>query len=301
MIRENSYKYENDGLFKQKILPKIILVICVAIILTTIIYYIFPVGSHWAEIFRPASLRLLRGGNPYVGLNFFNPPWALLPLLPMAVLPERLGNAFLGSITIISFGYIAIKMGAKPITLALFLTLPLTLYNVIQVNIDWLVAWGFLLPPQIGLFFILLKPQMGVFLAFYWFIDCWKTGGIKLVIKVFSPVAVSFLLSFIFYGNYFQKGTVIFEGQYNTTLWPTSISIGLVILFLAFRLKKPGLAISSAPLLSPYVQPYSIPLAIFGLLPDQPITIILIIGLWFVFLDPGHLYVLQQLVGTFIK
>jgi len=288
-----------DNNIKKKLLT-ILIISAIFISSTIIIYLIIPVQSHWTEIYRPAALKLLNGKNPYIGINFFNPPWALIPLIPFAVLPEKLGNALLCSITFLSFAYIAIKFGAKPITLILFLTLPLTLYNIIQVNVDWLVAWGFLFPPQIGLFFILMKPQLGIFLAIYWFVDSWKLGGIKTVLIVFCPVIVAFLLSFILFGNYFQTATVVFE-EANKTFWPASISVGLVIMVLAFRLKKSKLTISAAPLLTPYVQPYSLPLAIFGLLPDQPLTITLILGLWFIFLDPSRLYIIQRLFELFNK
>lgn len=278
-----------------------VLLICVVFVLTTIaIYYAFPVRNHWAEIYRPAALRIIRGENPYVGLNYFNPPWALIPLIPLAILPIRVGNAILGAITLFSFFYIALRLGAKVVTLLFLFTLPFTLYNVIQVNVDWLVVWGFILPPQIGLFFILLKPQLGIFLAFYWLIDSWKQGGVKLVIKTFSPVMISFLLSFLFYGNYLEKGRVAFHDA-TLTFWPASISIGLVIMVLAFRWKKPGLAIFVAPLLSPYVQPYSLPLAVYGLLPDQSLTVTFILGLWFIFINPSRQYVIQRLLEPFTQ
>ncbi len=160
---------------------KILFLFSITLLVFLIIYFFLPVRTHWIEIYRPATLRILSGRNPYDGINFFNPPWALIPLIPIAILPEKLGNAILGTITLFSFGYTAFKLGAKPLTIFFFLTSPITLYNLIQVNVDWLIPWGLLLPPQIGLFFILIKPQLGAFLALYWFYDSWKKGGIRLV------------------------------------------------------------------------------------------------------------------------
>lgn len=277
---------------------KLFLLLVAFSLCTAVIYNYVPVYSHWAEIFRPAALNLLHGQSPYQIENFFNPPWALLPLLPLAILPIRLGNAILGTLTLFSYAFVGYKFGAKPIILLLFLSLPLTLYAIIQVNVDWLMALGFIMPPQIGLFFILVKPQLGWALAFYWLIDIWTTAGLTKTIKVFAPVTVTFLLSFLIFGNYWDSAGVVFN-EPNKSFWPVSIPVGMVVLFLAFRLKHPGLAIASSPLLSPYVQPYSLPLAILGLMGDWGVATLLIVGLWFIFLDPSRSYIFQRLLAVF--
>ena len=270
-----------------------------AILLFISIYKIFPIHSHWAEIYRPATLHLLAGKNPYIIEGFLNPPWALIPLIPMAILPERVGNALLGTITIIAFGYTAHKLGAKPLTIILFLTLPVTLYNIIQVNVDWLVGLGLLLPPQLGLFFVLLKPQIGIFIALYWLYQAWESGGIKEVFKIFSPVTFAFLLSLIIFGGFVQKSAVVFHDP-NLTYWPESISAGFVVFALAFRMKKANLSITAAPLLTPYIQPYSLPLAAFGLLPDSRLTNLFLIGLWAIYLQPSRRYIFNRLFQPLI-
>lgn len=85
------------------------------------------------------------------------------------------------------------------------------------------------------------------------------------------------------------------------TFWPVSVSIGLVILVLAFRMKNGALSISAAPLLTPYIQPYSLPLAIYGLLPDQVLANTFILGLWFIFFDPSRQYIFQRLIEPVIN
>ena len=236
----------------------------------------------------------------YVDLNFFNPPWALIPIIPFAILPEQLGHALLGAFTLFSFAYVALQYDAKLLTLIFFLSMPLTLYNAVQLNVDWLMAWGLLLPPQLGLFFVLVKPQLGVFLAFYWFIEALKSGGAKHVFKVFAPVSIAFLLSFALFGNYFQRATVVFN-ESDKTFWPASIPVGLAILIISFRTKKAELSLSASLLLSPYIQPYSIPLAIFGLLPDQLMTNVFLFGLWFMVLDPNRGYIFERLIEPFVR
>ena len=129
-----------------------------------LIYSYFPIRDHW-ETYRTASRYLLSFKNPYQVEKFFNPPWALFPIIPFALLPFRIGNAIWAAISIYMYGFIARKLGANWIATIGFITLPHTLYTLFQVNIDWIVALGMLLPPQMGVFLICLKPQIGTFLA----------------------------------------------------------------------------------------------------------------------------------------
>jgi len=264
--------------------------------LTSIIYFLYPVRSHWSEIFRPAALEIIQFKNPYSIEKFFNPPWALIPIIPFAILPEKIGNALYASISLFGFAYAAYKMGARWYVLLIFMILPQTLYNGIQVNVDWLVAIGFTLPPQIGLFFILLKPQIGIFLALYWFIEAWKKDKIKMVSRTFGPVSIAFLLSFLLFGFYFEKGSFLlgYEGR---TLLPMSIPFGLLLFITAFRLKQSGYSITCFPLLTPYFQPYSLPLAALGIIRYPILVIPFLIGILTTLFDQANWYMIERLFG----
>ena len=52
-----------------------------------------PLGVDWVFFFRPAALKLLMFQSPYDVWGFPSPPWALLPMLPFAILPSALGRA----------------------------------------------------------------------------------------------------------------------------------------------------------------------------------------------------------------
>lgn len=266
---------------------------------TAFIFSAFPMRHHWYEIFRPAALALAGLKDPYSVQNFFNPPWALIPVIPFALLPERIGFALLGSTTLFAFGYVARRMGASWLVTVAFLLLPHTLYNAIQVNVDWLVAIGFLMPPQIGLFFVLIKPQIGFFIALFWLVEAWRKGGFREVVRVFMPVSIAFLISFVVFGPYFMKseGMILQEGK---SFWPWSIPIGLVLLFLSLKFRKLGPSILAGPFLSPYTQPYTWPLALLGLFPNKIFMLLGVIFLW-IFQDPGSLYEIRTVLSVFIK
>jgi len=47
------------------------------------------------------------------------------------------------------------------------------------------------LPPVVGLFFIAVKPQVGIAVAIFWFVEAARRGGGREVVKVFAPIAVA--------------------------------------------------------------------------------------------------------------
>lgn len=247
-----------------------------------IIASLYSPGYDWHFWGRPAAQAMLAGHSPYNITGFYNPPWALLPLLPLALMPEKVGAVVLTFLHFMCYIITAHKLGAKPVTIALFMLLPnVAMWGYGFANLDWMVVLGFILPPQIGLFLVLVKPQLGLAIAIYWLVEAWRTGRARLVISTFLPVTLAYIASFLLYGLWPLKMQLVF-GQLNTSLWPMAIPIGLVLLFSALHKRKMGLAISASPFLSPYVGVHSWPIAILGLLPAQTETILAIIGLWVV-------------------
>ena len=213
---------------------------------------------------------MLSGQSPYAVASFYNPPWVLLPLIPIALLPERIGVVLLSMAYLGSFIFVARRLGAKPLTTLLLITFPNFVFGLSFANIDWMVALGLILPPQIGLFLVLAKPQIGIALAIYWLVEAWRQDKIKTVVKVFAPVGVAFVISLLLYGLWPLRPQYFAA---NSSLWPMSIPIGLVLLIGAIRNRKKGLAIVASPFLSPYVGVQSWSVSILGLLPYQIETI----------------------------
>jgi hypothetical protein len=103
------------------------------------------------------------------------------------------------------------------------------------------------------LFFLAIKPQIGVAVAVFWMVQAWRKSGLLEVFKVFGPVTATFLLSFIIYGFWPLNYKHAFSWGGNASLWPLSIPVGLALLVTAIRKHKLTFAISASPLLSPYL------------------------------------------------
>ena len=259
---------------------KIILLLLSTITLVIIMPFGLPPAIDWSGVFRPAAQNLISGHSPYSIKGFFYPPWTLLPLAPLALLPDGIGRAALIMMGLVTFGYTAHRLGAKPLALVFFLLSPPVLHCVVNGNIDWLVTLGFVLPPQIGLFFLVIKPQIGVAVGIYWLVEAWRVKGWREVLRVFGPVSVAMLLSFVLFGPWPFKWGRTLSFWWNASLWPTSIPIGLALLVAAIRKRRIEYAMGASPCLSPYVLFHSWVGALLAVAESMPETVAAVIGLW---------------------
>jgi hypothetical protein len=239
-----------------------------------------PPAVDWRISFRPAALTLLSGESPYDKVYIIHAPWALLMLAPFALLPENVGRVLLLFCGLASYAYIAHRLGAKPIAIIFLLISPVVLHMLLNGNIDWLASFGFILPPQIGLFFIAIKPQIGIAVAPFWLVEAWRQGGWKQVLLTFAPFTVVLLLSFAIFGLW-PLGAVEVTGVYfNASLWPLSIPVGLALFVTAIRKRKIKYAMAASPCLSPYGLFYSWTGVLLAIIASVPETIAAVVGLW---------------------
>jgi hypothetical protein len=255
-----------------------------AIVLTWVVYLHIPLDTDWSGSYRPATQMILSGQSPYKRWGIFVPPWTFLPLIPFAILPPQLGRAVLFTVSLASFAFVSYRLKSKPIALVAILFSYPVLYSLLYGNLEWLIALGFALPPQIGLFFVLIKPHIGAPIAMFWLFESWRRGGLKEVARVFLPVSLGFLVSFVVFGFWplLALNSGVIDAPYNSSLWPHSIPLGIALLIAAIRSRKLGLSIVSAPFLSIYIAPQSWSISILGLADDSVIVFAASISTWIV-------------------
>jgi hypothetical protein len=219
--------------------------------------------------FLPAIQIFLQGGNPYlVGKEFYGvyePFWTYVMLAPFALLPFWTGRILLFLVSIVAFAVTAVKMGASKFQLVLFLCSAAVFGGLYSGNIDFLVTLGYWMPPQIGLFFVLMKPQIGACLAIYWMYMAWQEGGAREVVRVFAPVTIAYLLSFLMYGFWFKHLLNMPNNPWNWDLFPYLVPIGLFLLYKALQQKDKRLSGISSPMLAPYVTGYNFAIVLLSL------------------------------------
>ncbi len=269
------------GYFKTHRLLMLALIAVGLVLCTLILATVLPPAIDWQLWFRPAAQEALAFRTPYTVKEFPSPPWALLPMLPLAILPLALSRAAWFLLSFIMFAWGIYRLGAKPLALAAFVGSPLVMHSLLNGNVDWIPVMGFSLPPQIGLFFVSVKPQMGSVVAVFWLFEAWRRGRVREVVRVFAPFTVVLLLSFVVFGFYPREwATVEVDQWWNASLWPVSIPIGLTLAVAAIYRRRIQFAMAASPLLSPYVlfHAYSGALAALASYTVEMVTAV--IGLW---------------------
>lgn len=278
-MNPRSLRSERYGWGRQKILLAVVGALVVVALAWVVAVYL-PPAVDWRLTFRPAAQEVLHGRSPYNVAGFFNPPWLLLPLLPLALLPESVGGALFLLLNLAVFAYTAHRLGATSFTMILFLMSPPVLHSLLNGNIDAFVIMGFVLPPPIGLLFLSIKPQIGAGVALFWLIEAWRAGRLKVVFKTFAPAAAMWLLSFVLFGWWFLRWEQEVDLWWNASAWPLSIPVGLGLLVAAVRKRRKEFAMAAAPCLSPYVLLHAWVGALAALITLPAEMLAAVIGLW---------------------
>jgi len=243
-------------------------------------YWGFSMGVDWRGVIRSSSLATIHGQNPYDHPVAWFPPWIYIIIAPIAILPLDIGVSIMAILSLFLYGFILYQLNVSPVATIFFLISPVVLFNSINGNLDAVAALGLVLPPQVGLFLLLAKPQIGLGPALFILFQSWRMGGIGNVARIFLPVIVAYLFSFIIYGFWPLRFTNQLNDPYNTSLGALAIPIGVVLLIIAIRKNQKNLSMISTPLLAPYINFHSWAIALLGL-NNRPLEMIAaVLTLW---------------------
>ncbi len=254
-----------------------------AIAAFAIIYFQNGESLDWDHTYQKAGRLAFAGPGLYTeDPGYFAPPWVALVLFPVAVLPLQVGRALWFVISLGLFAYTCYKLGGNPLTMVAFIFSPMVANCLIQGNIESLALVGLVLPPQIGLIFLAMKPQTTAAVILFYLVEAWREGGIRLVVRHFWPLALVGAVSCLFYGLWPLRLNQIVNlaGPFNVSIWPRGIPIAIALLIAAFRGRKREFAMMASPFLAPYtvVMSWSGALAAFST--DTLAMILVSLGSW---------------------
>ena len=231
---------------KAKTYLLLIMLVTLASILVILIPRVIPLGVDFYVTFLPVGRDVLGGRFPYENITFFNPPWLLVMLVPLALLPDGLAWGIFVILGITGYLVALRRLGASWPELVLLMLSPFVWYGIYYGNIDWLVLLGASLTPTWGIWFLVLKPQMSIVLGGLWLIRAWP----KRILIEFGPVCLGLGLSFVL-GLWRMPERA--KMYWSLDIWPWGIPVGLVFTWLAWRRQDTRLALAAGPFLSPYI------------------------------------------------
>lgn len=213
-----------------------ILLICLAFLAVTGMFLFLPTSyADWIVHLRQAALI---GWQDVDTIYVYNPPWTLLPLYPLALLPPRLGASLLGALTL---GGLAVYLRSPKKLLAVAASAPL-IVTIAYGNIDILSVIGLLVPGSLGLPLLLIKPQ-GVLLAILPRLNRRSLLLTGLIVG----------LSLVIWGPTWLTPTLPGDwGPVNLSLFPYSIPLALPLTYFGIKRKSDGLLCLASLCISPY-------------------------------------------------
>lgn len=218
------------------------------------------VGADWRWYFQPAAQEVLHSRTPYTVEGFYNPPWALIPLLPLAPLPLDWSIPIMVTLNLAAWTYTAMRLGMKSFLILPFIFFSGSMMNSAMANIDGLLSLGLFLPPPLGVLVVMIKPQIGAPIVLFWAMRILlDQGDLKLkfinMIKLLAPFAILMILSFVLYGTWFIQGTEAIGKTWNSAPWPRLIPLGVSLLVLSIYTKDLRWALAAIPYVTPYISP----------------------------------------------
>jgi len=190
----------------------------------------------------PAGKAILTLDNPYLAApHFYNPPWMLILLAPIGLLPMQIGRWIWMLLGMVGYFVAFQRLNFSKFSTVILFMSPFVYFDLGIGNYEWLILLGTTLPIVYGSWVAFLKPQMSI----WWIALQVKQGKLIAVLPVV-------LLGILFITGLFalpSRGDM----PWSRDIFPYGIPVGLFLLYIAFKKEDSLIALAAAPFLSPYV------------------------------------------------
>ena len=209
--------------------------------------YIAP-GVDYLTVFYPAFQSVLRWQNPYAAIwNVYTPFWFFV-ISPLGLLSLETSWGVFLLLSMAGYAIAFSRLGATHKEVLYLLISPFTVYGLLHGNIDWVVLLGVTMPPAVGVWFMLLKPQMTLPVTLVRLAKDVRSA--KYLVLPLVAMVLGYALGLYNVPKLDKMG-------WSVSVYPYGVPLGLVVLFHALRKRDERVALSAAPLLSPYLAIHS--------------------------------------------
>src|SRR5258708_25447213 len=198
--------------------------------------------------------------GPQTIYQFRNPPWTAILLAPFSVLPLSIAVLIQLCLYFAILTLVIYKFGGDLKTVLLVLTSFIALDSALELNIEWLVCLGLLVPAAYSGLFLLIKPQtaFGVWLSFK------RTDLTRAILITLVVVLISLLVWGAWplrVAEFMQRNPPGWEFNIAPLAlipWPISVGMGLLLAWRAFRRRDSILGILCWLFFVPYLKFYAL-------------------------------------------
>ncbi len=240
------------------------------------------VGTDWEGTFYSVSHNI---SHPYMTRSFINPPWVALALYSFRFFSMDRSKILNAALTVTMFAYLIIRRGGGILPFIVTMTSFPLVATICYSNIEWIIAFAFILHNKWGIPLLVIKPQSGILAGFSWFM--WSENKLAFIVPGGLVIASSFLI----WGNWISKMIANVKyvqsegmGTWNISPFPYLFPVGLVIMFyILIRRPKNSelLAVGATLCVAPYFayQSLAVPLALFSMA-HKKLSIVVWVLLW---------------------
>jgi hypothetical protein len=213
------------------------------------------------SIFYGAAKLFWNGENPYTQWGFFNPPWLPVFMLPFLTFSPEYAFGLWTAASLIAIILAAKRMGVFQqkrwwLAITVLILSPPVILCLVWGNLDLLLVYLCTINHPIALLMLALKPHIYWPVILFRLVIWWKIGKRKTAFWTAFCLTAAYLISFALYGFYLLGGSDTLNKNFNTSLWPYGILVGIVLLvstYLTRNRHRLNAAMATGPFLSPQV------------------------------------------------
>ncbi len=199
--------------------------------------------------FYRAGQALLAGGNPYSVSGYYNPLSVAVLLAPLSLLPFEIAYRIHAGLAFALYCVALWRLSGR--MLFAMLLAPFVWMTVFYGNLEYMVMLGAALPASVGIWLVPVKPQIGLIVFILMVIELWRAHRARSLL-VLTPFAIMLAFSFALG----MRRTPI-EQAWNISVWPYGLFPGVLLATYAIWKHDRKIGLVAAPLLAPYMTPYS--------------------------------------------
>lgn len=210
------------------------------------------------DVFYQSGRAVLSGVNPYSVEGFYSPLYVAIGFALLALLPMPIAFHLFAGFVFLSFGLAFYMLTNRQIKMTILLMCsPFPLMTAWYGNLESLVLIGSIIAPMVGIWLVMVKPQLGLIVALLF---VWQARSLRSIARLIIPVGCLYALSFAL-GMW--RTTPIAEA-WNIRLWPIGLLIGIPAAMIALHKRRIDWALFAGPFVAPYL---GAPFAFVGTLP----------------------------------